>query len=289
VKKIFLFVLVLMIPAFVLALPPMKYVRRHGIINVDILYRLQQEAKSGNASSAANLGIKYVGGTIGILPNYQEGLYWLRKAADRGAPLAYYVLAKFYLEGRPGLPANKRLARKYAKLAFNGFRRNLAAKKYDRIVISIIRYNLGDLYFWGFPGVIKQDLAKAFELTKLAANGGDEHAMRRLAMMYRYGVGTERDLIEAHKWSLFLAQLGLVEAQYTVGLDFLEGVGTAVDRDQGMKWLSQAAGADYYPAMIKLVDLSKQGKIASISDTRRLGWQAIVGNMIGRAPMAVAK
>jgi TPR repeat protein len=288
-KKMLLFLLVLVIPSFALALPPMKYVKKHGITNVDFLCRIQREAQSGMGLSAANLGMKYVGGTIGILPNYERGLYWLQKAARQGVPLAYYVLAKFYRVGVPGLPRNRRKARKYAKLAFDGFRANLAQKKYSRIVRSIIQYNLGDLYFWGFPGVIKQDLAEAFRLTKLAANGGDEHAMRRLALMYRYGVGTKRDLVKAHEWSLFLAKLGLFEAQYAVALDYLSGTGTATDRDQGMKWLSSAAGNGYYPALIKLVDLSKQGKITSISDTRRLNWMHIIGNMMGEEAVRIAK
>lgn len=289
VKKILLFVLVFLIPSFALALPSMKYVKKHSITNVDLLCRIQREARSGMGLSAANLGMKYVGGTIGILPNYEQGLYWLKKAARQGVPLAYYVLAKFYRVGVPGLPKNQRKARRYAKLAFNGFRANLAQKKYNGVVRSIIQYNLGDLYFWGFPGVIKQDLAEAFRLTKLAANGGDEHAMRRLALMYRYGVGTEQNLVKAHKWSLFLAKIGLLEAQFVTGLDYLSGIGVAEDRDQGMKWLSSAAGSGYYPALIKLVDLSQQGKITSISDTRRLNWMHIIGNMMGEEAVRVAK
>ncbi|MGD9152247.1 MAG: tetratricopeptide repeat protein [Gammaproteobacteria bacterium] len=288
-KKIFLCVLLFIIPAFVLAVPRMQFVKKHGVTNVDFLCDLQQKAQRGDAESAAYLGMKYVGGTIGILPNYKLGLYWLKKAAQQKVPLACYILARYYLEGCPGLSVNKQKAQKYAKIAFDAFQADLAANKYSKAMKSIIQYNLGDLYFWGFPGVVKQDLAKAFALTKLAANGGDEHAMRRLSLMYRYGVGTKSNLVKAHKWSLFLANLGLVEAQYATGLDYINGIGTATNRDKGLYWLSEAAGNGYYPAIIELVELSKQGKITSISDTRRMRIKNVIERMMTHGAPFVAK
>ncbi|MGD9107552.1 MAG: tetratricopeptide repeat protein [Gammaproteobacteria bacterium] len=288
-KKIFLCILLFIIPAFALAVPQMRSVKLHGITNVDLLCNLKQKAQQGDTENAAYLGMKYVGGTIGILPNYKLGLYWLKKAAQQKEPLACYVLARFYLEGIPGLSVDKQKAQKYAKIAFDAFQKNLAANKYDKVMKPVIQYNLGDFYFWGFPGVVEQDLAKAFTLTKLAANGGDEHAMRRLAIMYRYGVGTKRDLVKAHKWALLLAKLGLVEAQYVAGLDFINGVGTAENRDKGLHWLSEAASNNYYPAMIELVRLSQEGKITSISDVRRMRIMNIIGHMMKHGAPFVAK
>lgn len=288
-KKIFLCVFLFIVPAFAFAAPQAQLIKQHGVTNVDSLYDLQQKARGGDAESAAYLGMKYIGGTIGILPNYELGLYWLKQAAQQKVPLACYILARFYLTGCPGLSADKHKAQKYAKIAFDAFKKNVAANKYDKVMKSVIQYNLGDLYFWGFPGIVEQDLTKAFELTKLAANGGDEHAMRRLSIMYRYGVGTKLDLVKAHQWSLFLANLGLVEAQYAVGLDYVDGIGTAQNRDKGLLWLSKAASNDYYPAMIELVKLSKQGKITSISNTSRIKMQHIIEHMMSHGAPFVAK
>ena len=72
-------------------------------------------------------------------------------------------------------------------------------------------YYLGQLYKEG-KGVGKDD-EKAFFCFKLASDNQIAHAKYELALLYRDGIGTERDIKIARKLLLEAQRLGVVEAE----------------------------------------------------------------------------
>ena len=57
------------------------------------------------------------------------------------------------------------------------------------------------------------------------------------------------------KWYTLLAKEGDGEAQYLVGLAYLNGDGVEKDKDTAVNWLRLAAEYDYSPAEEKLKEL----------------------------------
>ena len=65
--------------------------------------------------------------------------------------------------------------------------------------------------------------------------------MYRLAHFYYHGQGVEKDDRRAFELMRRSARAGETGAQYNVGVYFLWGVGTPVDRELGKDWLEKAA------------------------------------------------
>ena len=66
------------------------------------------------------------------------------------------------------------------------------------------------MYQQGFG--LKQDLHKAVELYRRAAEHGDAKAQSNLGFMYYEGLGVEKDLIAAYKWLTVSGDQGEITA-----------------------------------------------------------------------------
>ena len=60
-------------------------------------------AERGNRRAQYNIARDYEKGT-GVIQDREKALYWYRKAAENGSPLAMEQLAEAYQFGRLGLP-----------------------------------------------------------------------------------------------------------------------------------------------------------------------------------------
>ena len=67
----------------------------------------------------------------------------------------------------------------------------------DKEVVSM--WNLGLIYEFG-KGNVSKDEKKAFNLYLSAANLNYESAIKKVSYMYRYGIGTNRDIKKANSW-----------------------------------------------------------------------------------------
>ncbi len=121
--------------------------------------------------------------------------------------------------------------------------------------------------------------------TQCRARGGNTFAQFELARAYEQGRGVPRDPAQAAKWYRRAAEStvemqftppasgpdaaygqtipshegrrwpGLAEAQYRLGLMYLEGRGVPQDRAQARKWLERAARQGYPEAVARLKEL----------------------------------
>ncbi len=66
-------------------------------------------------------------------------------------------------------------------------------------------------------------------------------AQLRLARMCQLGEGLAQDELEAAFWYREAAIRAVPEAQFQLGLMYLEGLGVTEDVDQALRWISRAA------------------------------------------------
>lgn len=87
------------------------------------------------------------------------------------------------------------------------------------------------------------------EIRPLASIGHSSSQMF-MARVYAFGLGVPRSFDEANRWVTKASQPPFSagprgELQYFIGKDLIEGVGTAPDRAEGMRWIQAAQGAGY--------------------------------------------
>ncbi len=100
---------------------------------------------------------------------------------------------------------------------------------------------LGVMYKYGI-GVNKDDY-KAFEWYSKAAEKGEKDAMNRLGAMYKYGWGTSVNNDEAVKWFALAAENGNTTAMYNLGTMYHSGKGVLQDINRAIYWYQKAAEA----------------------------------------------
>jgi TPR repeat protein len=154
--------------------------------------KLLAAAKRGDMAAQFDLATRYREGND-VPESYPDALLWYRKAADAGHPDAMTDLGSMLLNGM-GCKAD-------AAEAFKWF--EMAAKMGDAIGC----YCVAMLYLHG-DGV-EIDLQQAFDwLSEAARQGRDTETFRELGTMFRFGQGTERNLIAAAEFHLIAAKDG---------------------------------------------------------------------------------
>ncbi len=104
------------------------------------------------------------------------------------------------------------------------------------------------------------DEVKKFEVYKVKAEKGDAYAQHNLGVFYYYGVGTEKNWVEAVKWYRKAAQAGIALAQFNLGCCCLYGNGVEKDEVEAVKWIRKAAEQGVAEAQVNLGSCLYQGK-----------------------------
>ena len=172
----------------------------------DDLTELQKKATSGDAKAQLELAIHLRDGK-GIAKDDALAMQWAHKAADAGNAEALDFVGFAYLRGAV-VERNPVIAIGYFKAA---------AEQSPQAA-----FNLGQCYF-GAQGT-EQDVPKALESWKKAAEGGHGRAAGSLAMVYLSGEGVAPDAAQARQFAERAAELndpsGLVvlgEMQFQAG------------------------------------------------------------------------
>lgn len=127
-------------------------------------------------------------------------------------------------------------------------------KKAVELKDPIAQNNLGVFYL-----KVKKDNQKAFSSFKLSAEFGVSQAQLNLGMMYRGGLGVEKNLNQAMHWFLESAKQGNVMAQSILGAAYMIGIGgLQKNYDEAAKWTLKAA---------RQGDLGAQGALCSLINT----------------------
>eukprot|EP00746_Dinoflagellata_sp_MGD_P007758 gnl/MRDRNA2_/MRDRNA2_115430_c0_seq1.p1 gnl/MRDRNA2_/MRDRNA2_115430_c0~~gnl/MRDRNA2_/MRDRNA2_115430_c0_seq1.p1 ORF type:complete len:724 (-),score=163.84 gnl/MRDRNA2_/MRDRNA2_115430_c0_seq1:99-2270(-) len=192
------------------------------------VYWCKQAAAQGDPAAQHWLGDAYFRG-LGPRINYTEAAYWYRKAMVQGVAAAARKLGKVMLITNP--PNRQEALYCYTKAAelgdceaclhlansfFAEMNWDMAFKWWKEAetqgCTEAIRC-IGYCYQKGYG--VEQDLAKAFELYRLAANKphNDMEAQRRLGQAYERGEGIERSFPKAEEWYEIAADQGDTKAK----------------------------------------------------------------------------
>lgn len=205
---------------------------------------------------------------------------WLT-LASLGQPVAQYQAGRYYQYGLGGirdidkaigyytLAANQEYLWAYDALASCYLsRRDFAnaagwlQKAYDKDFL-IVCHNLGDLYYYG--NGVKQSYKKAFEIFSRGVEKNPRCAYR-MAVMYRDGLGVEKNLNLYTAFILQAAEKGIDSAQYLWACDKYAGSNTQRDYKEAVKYFQFALESKYLSADIrkdiclKLSDCYRYGK-----------------------------
>ena len=148
---------------------------------------LEQAAQAGDLTAQYELALQRIAAN-----RPQEGVTLLRRAADRGFPMAQYRLAKVYERGE-GVPADLTVARQWTeRAAASGNRRAM--------------HDLG-VYFARGEGA-PLDEAAAFRWFRQAAELGVADSQYNLGVLYAQGRGVNASPSEALFWFLVASRQG---------------------------------------------------------------------------------
>lgn len=167
---------------------------------------LRSRAEGGDDAAQAALAVRYRDGK-GVTKDDAEAMRWAHRAADAGNADAQDFVGFAYLRGA--------VVKRNPVVAFGYFR--AAAEK-----SAAAAFNLGQCYF-GAQGT-EQDIPKALDWWKSAAERGHGRAASTAAMAYLSGEGIERDVVLARRLAEHAAELndpsGLIvlgEMQFQAG------------------------------------------------------------------------
>lgn len=108
------------------------------------------------------------------------------------------------------------------------------------------QHNLARLYYNGTG--MAPDYRQASEWFEKAASQGDARAAAILGVLYSRGDKVEKDLKKAASWTGKAAALGNAGAQYELGVFYLNGQGLQKDMLQAYKWFVIAESGGYKSA-----------------------------------------
>ncbi|WP_445003726.1 tetratricopeptide repeat protein [Halomonas mongoliensis] len=171
------------------------------------------KAEEGDVRAQYLVGAAYLYGLeeqeVGV--DHEQGLYWLKEAANQGAAEAYSELARIY---RDGMGVEKKICKFEKYLAEAGERGLLSA-----------RSHLLDLYRDGDRELgLGPDEEKYLYWLEITAEDGLTMSMRNLARRYQQGRGVERDLAKAFEWIMRAVELDDLGAQEMAGEYYKKGM-----------------------------------------------------------------
>ncbi len=100
-------------------------------------------------------------------------------------------------------------------------------------------------YGLGVDAYQEGDYRRAFNAWSLGAYEGDSEAQYNLGVLYLEGRGVEHNVEQAHSWFLKAAEKDHVEAQYNLGHMSLSGMGVEKNVEAALMWWKRAAEGGY--------------------------------------------
>jgi len=161
-------------------------------------------------------------------------------AAEQGMPSAIWMLGRMYAEGE-GVDQNKLRAFEYFKNLTKTYADDPPGTQQARYVASAF-VSLGHFYLEGIPDTyVKVDAVVAREMFHYAASYyAHPEAQYQLGRLYFDGMGTAKDYKQAVRWFKSASDKGLRRAQAMLGSMLFKGQGVARQAPLGLAWLTVA-------------------------------------------------
>ena len=98
----------------------------------------------------------------------------------------------------------------------------------------------------------REDYAAALNVFRPLAEKGVVQAQFTMGLMYTYGEGVSINYIEAAKWYRKAANKGFVKAEYVMGIIHEKGYGVSRNPSKAVTWYRKAANKGYGKAQIMM-------------------------------------
>ena len=193
----------------------------------------------------------------GVKRSFEEGVRWYKLAAERGDRNAMFALGSAALKGE-GMARDEAVAR--------GWFEKAAAKG-----LATAHYNLGVM---ALDSDI-QDFRSALDHFRQAAEGGNADAAYSLAVLYKEGKGTERDLAQSVRWMTRAADENIIAAIVELAIMTFNGSGVAKDEAKGAKLFRKAALRNNPIAMNRLARLQVAGRGVEKNLVEAMQWHLL--------------
>ena len=118
-----------------------------------------------------------------------------------------------------------------------------------------------DAYLKGFQALEQRDYKTALYYLSLFAANGDTKANYNLGLMYREGLGVEKDDVQSLTHLIAAAENGHMLGNYAVGLAFLTGKGSDIDAEAAIHYLSEAALLGHAISPVEIGGLYFRGRL----------------------------
>ncbi|GEM_PF-4903913 len=206
--------------------------------------QLRQNAEKGEAKAQLDLGLWLMAASYDR-SDIQEGVTWVRKAADQGIPAAQFELAMAYEGGR--IPIED-----YASLrdqAVRWFRRAATGGHLEA------QYQLACRLRYGETAAQRE----AFDWAAKAAQSHHAEAEALVAEMFARGIGTHANEHQAIEWALKATQSGMPGACFQIGMMFEQGITVPKDLAKAFSWYLKGAEAGDAASQGQVADMYEQG------------------------------
>ena len=208
------------------------------------------------ASSGSNPTVWFFTGymklhAIGSKPDYDEGVFWLSKAAENGMVAAQKELADHYLTG---LKANQKTdipkAIKWLKMLANNS--NLQLK--DEAAFKLCALNL-----YGTGGIEVNYEDALLWCRKSGLENHNTDGLANLAYMYINGLGIKKNVSMAIDYYKNAANKGSIPAQISLGRVYSTGKDLTPDYEEAFYWFSKASSQHNALAQFYLAQMYEYG------------------------------
>lgn len=242
-------------------------------------------AETGDYRSQYYLAYMYLNG-YGVTKNDALGLAYLEKSLKQDYDLAQALMAFLYEKGVVVQQDLKKAIQLYQQAAAKGnvsallnlgvayFQGNGVPMNYSKAIEMLKKIPveqqptagryLGDIYLQQNP----KDSTEAIAAYESAANHGDLPSYAALADIYLNGLGTDINEERGVKYYEYAASQGYEPAQYALGLLYVNGDGVERSTVLGHAWLSLASNQNYEPATDALEQLKKEMTLSDLDRAR---------------------
>lgn len=174
----------------------------------------QQAADKGHIEAQYNMALIYSEG-LGRTQDHTQAAKYLKLAAQNGNIKAQYDLGTFYALGQ-GVQKNPQLAQQWTKKAADGGLPNAQVEYAIMLVKGVTLSETDKLRMKENPELRKPIDIEAAKYLKMAADKGNAVAQNRLARLYYFGFGVQKNIMEAAKWHFIARAQGISDGK----LDF---------------------------------------------------------------------
>lgn len=218
----------------------------------------RQLAEKNDPEAMYYLASMYMNGRGGLPEDYVEAFDLYHKSALSGFAPAQYALASMYQRGQGTVQNVANAAVWYEKSARNGniaAQFELAESKFSKAVFLKGQADVEDLSKEQKADKLRmynQEMARAGEWYRKAADGNDPRAQYVLGRLYASGEGVTLDDEKSVQYYRLAAAQGNVEALFYLGLMAHAGLGVEKDVNQAFAFYKKAADQGSRAAMFYL-------------------------------------